>query len=76
MAVTEAAKHYYEKMFPDNNSELLKTDPEFAEFFANFVFDEVPGQNDRRKNSFHGYPCNITWMSRNRGIWRYDVSST
>ena len=46
MAVTEAAKHYYEKMFPDNNSELLKTDPEFAEFFANFVFDEVPGQND------------------------------
>ena len=46
MAVTDSAKKKNKKMFPDNNSELLKTDPEFAEFFANFVFDEVPGQND------------------------------
>lgn len=28
-------------MFPDNKSELAETDPEFAELFDNFAFDEV-----------------------------------
>ena len=41
MAISDFAKQYCEKMFPDGISEFLKTDPEFAEFFENFAFDEV-----------------------------------
>lgn len=46
MAITENAKAYYEKMFPDDKSKLLETDPEFVERFANFAFDEVVNQDD------------------------------
>lgn len=41
MNITEKAKAYRGKMFPDNKSELAETDPEFAVLFDNFVFDEV-----------------------------------
>jgi 4-carboxymuconolactone decarboxylase len=41
MAISEFAKKYHEKMFPDSVSELSKTDPEFIELFDNFAFDEV-----------------------------------
>ncbi|NCB50872.1 MAG: carboxymuconolactone decarboxylase [Clostridia bacterium] len=46
MAVTENAKHYHEKMFPDYVSGLFETDPEFIEIFDNFAFDEVVGSDD------------------------------
>ncbi len=46
MAITEAAKAYHEKMFPDYRSEFLETDPEFIERFDNFAFDEVVNQDD------------------------------
>lgn len=46
MAITENAKAYYEKMFPDDKSKLWETDPEFVERFANFAFDEVVNQDD------------------------------
>ncbi len=46
MAITEFAKQYHEKMFPGCVSELQKTDPEFAERFDNFAFDEVVNQDD------------------------------
>lgn len=41
MNITEKAKAYRGKMFPDNKSELAETDPEFTELFENFAFDEV-----------------------------------
>lgn len=44
--MTEAAKEYYEKLFPGNESEFAQTDPEFTEFFTNFSCDEVVNQND------------------------------
>lgn len=46
MAVTEFAKKYHDKMFPEQQSSLKETDPEFAERFDNFAFDEVVRQDD------------------------------
>lgn len=44
--MTEAAKEYYEKLFPGNESEFARTDPEFTEVFTNFSCDEVVNQDD------------------------------
>ncbi|MBU5336610.1 carboxymuconolactone decarboxylase family protein [Intestinibacter bartlettii] len=46
MTISNFAKKYNEKMFPNHESKLLKTDPEFVELFDNFTFDEVTNQND------------------------------
>lgn len=46
MAISEFAKQYREKMFPDGTSEFSETDPEFMERFENFAFDEVINQDD------------------------------
>lgn len=46
MEISEFAKQYYKKMFPDHLSEFSKTDPEFIERFDNFAFDEVVNQDD------------------------------
>lgn len=37
---------YVEKLFPERQSRLEKTDPEFAELFCNFAFDEVVNHDD------------------------------
>ncbi len=44
--MTEAAKEYYQKLFPGQESEFAQTDPEFTEFFTNFSCDEVVNQDD------------------------------
>lgn len=44
MAISEFAKNYHQKMFPDGTSTYLTTDPEFIERFDNFAFDEVINQ--------------------------------
>ncbi len=46
MAITERAKQYHERMFPDYHSKFLETDPEFIERFDNFAFDEVVNSDD------------------------------
>lgn len=46
MAISEFAKQYHEKMFPDGTSEFSETDPEFMERFENFAFDAVINQDD------------------------------
>ena len=46
MAISEFAKKYHEKMFPDHVSAFSETDPEFIERFDNFAFDEVVNQDD------------------------------
>lgn len=46
MAVTEFSKRYRERLFPEHEPELLKTDPEFMELFDNFAFDAVVNQDD------------------------------
>ena len=46
MSITDSAKEYYEKMFPNSAPDFLRTDPEFVERFANFAFDEVINQDD------------------------------
>lgn len=46
MAISEFAKKYHEKMFPDHVSAFSETNPEFIERFDNFAFDEVVNQDD------------------------------
>lgn len=46
MKITEKAKSYHEKMFPNCKSKFVETDPEFIERFDNFAFDEVVNQDD------------------------------
>lgn len=46
MAISAFSKQYLEKMVPGQPSKLLETDPEFAERFSNFAFDEVVNQDD------------------------------
>lgn len=46
MAISEFAKKYHEKMFPNHVSVFGETDPEFIERFDNFAFDEVVNQDD------------------------------
>lgn len=46
MAITDKAKAYHERMFPNYKSQLADTDPEFIEFFDNFAFDEVVNHGD------------------------------
>jgi 4-carboxymuconolactone decarboxylase len=41
MAITEAAQHNRDQLFPDHVSTLKATDPELVETFDNWVFDEV-----------------------------------
>lgn len=44
--MTDNANSYYEKMFQGEDIGLAATDPEFAERFYNFAFDEVVNQGD------------------------------
>ena len=46
MDITEKAKRYHEKMFPNCKSNFAQTDPEFIERFDNFAFDEVVNNDD------------------------------
>ena len=46
MVLTEFAKMYHDKMFPDHHSSVMDTDPEFMERFYNFAYDEVVNQDD------------------------------
>lgn len=46
MAISEFAKKYHERMFPNGKSSLSETDPEFIERFDNFAFDEVVNSDD------------------------------
>lgn len=46
MAMTSNAYSYYEKIFQGEAAGLAATDPEFAERFYNFAFDEVVNQDD------------------------------
>lgn len=49
--ITEFAKKYQEKMFPNSQSKFTETDPEFVERFNNFAFDEVIQQTNSGDNS-------------------------
>ena len=44
--MTEAAEKYFNRLYPDGEFKFASTDPEFAEFFANFSCDEVVNQDD------------------------------
>jgi 4-carboxymuconolactone decarboxylase len=41
MSITKAAQANHDELFPDHQSTLKVTDPEFVELFDNFAFDEV-----------------------------------
>jgi 4-carboxymuconolactone decarboxylase len=43
--LTENAVKNHEELFPNHQSQLQKTDPEFIELYANWVFDEVIRQS-------------------------------
>ena len=44
--MTEAAEKYFNRVYPNGEFKLASTDPEFADFFANFSCDEVVNQDD------------------------------
>ena len=44
--MSDAAKKYFETMFPGQHPQFEATDPEFVERFTNFAFDEVVNQDD------------------------------
>ncbi len=46
MAISEEAQRNHDALFPNHNSTLKVTDPEFIEIFDNWAFGEVP--NDER----------------------------
>ncbi|TMR93954.1 carboxymuconolactone decarboxylase family protein [Nonomuraea basaltis] len=46
MAISEAARHTHDELFPDHVSTLARTDPELVEVFDNFAFDEVLRHGD------------------------------
>ncbi len=41
MPISETARKNHEELFPNHESKLQVTDPEFIEVFDNFAFDEV-----------------------------------
>ncbi len=45
-SITETARAYHNRMFPGRPSTLRDSDPDFAEIFENFAFDEVPNHDD------------------------------
>ncbi len=47
MAISNFAKEDFENTIPLFKSDFLKTDPEFAEIFENFAFDEVVNEQGR-----------------------------
>ncbi len=44
--MTEAAEKYFRRLYPEGDLKLSAKDPEFADFFANFAYDEVVNQDD------------------------------
>lgn len=44
--MNDNAKAYYTRLFGEELTDLFEKDPEFTDFFSNFVFDEVVNQND------------------------------
>ena len=55
MSSTEFSRQYRQKMFPGQMSPFQVTDPEFADLFDNFAFDEVvnqPGQELDERTRF------------------------
>ena len=46
MSISDKAKQYHEKMYPNYKSKFAETDPEFIERYYNFAFDEVVNQDD------------------------------
>ena len=45
LRLTDDAFKHHEELFPNHESKLQKTDPEFIELFDNWAFDEVIGQS-------------------------------
>ena len=45
MQLTDRAAERLKKLFPEGNPVPESTDPELAEIFANFAFDEVPAED-------------------------------
>ena len=46
MAISETAQKNHDELFPNHNSKLKQSDPEFIELFDNFAFDEVITHDD------------------------------
>ena len=46
MAISQNVQKNHDELFPNHESQLAKTDPEFIEIFDNFAFDEVLEHSD------------------------------
>ena len=45
LCLTESAIKHHDELFPNHESKLQQSDPEFIELFDNWAFDEVIGQS-------------------------------
>ena len=46
MSISQFAQDFHDQMFPEQESKLAKSDPEFIELFDNFAFDGAINQTN------------------------------
>lgn len=71
MNLTENAKAYRGRMFPDQESRLAKTDPEFTERFDNFAFDEVVNEEGQTLDDRTRFMSHLAVFMGCQGIDQY-----
>ena len=69
--MTQFAKEYHERMFPNYESDLERTDPEFIERFNNFAFDEVVNKTSDRLDDRTRFICYLATLLGCQGIDEY-----
>ena len=69
--ITQFAKEYHDKMFPNLQSDIMRTDPEFIERFDNFAFDEVIQQTSDKLDDRTRFMCYLATLLGCQGIDEY-----
>ena len=69
--MTQFAKEYHERMSPNYESDLERTDPEFIERFNNFAFDEVVNKTSDRLDDRTRFICYLATLLGCQGIDEY-----
>lgn len=69
--LTPFAEEYLGRMAPDYDADLRRTDPELAERFGNFAFDEVVCQTSDRLDDRTRFICYLATLLGCQGIDEY-----
>lgn len=73
MRLTDNTKNYHDKMYPEYESILAKTDPEFIERFDNFAFDEVVNEEGQRLDDRTRFITHLAVLMGCQGIDDYHL---